>query len=99
MSSRPTVARSARWPRSPGDKESDIFDGLAVTTSGDRQLRYVPGEVVGAIFAGEVTLTIAATATLAPVPGSASGDGLPPGEAVADEAVLPLARREPLSQP
>lgn len=49
-----------------GDKESDIFDGLAVTMSGDRQLRYVPGEVVGAIFAGEVTLTIAATAPLAP---------------------------------
>ncbi len=49
-----------------GDPEHDIFDGLAVTTTGDPQVRYVPGEVVGAIFVGQVTLTIADTATLEP---------------------------------
>jgi hypothetical protein len=42
-----------------GDKQSDIFDGLAVTSQQSTQLRYVPGEQVGAIYPGEVTLTIA----------------------------------------
>jgi len=42
-----------------GDKQSDIFDGLAVASRQPTQIRYVPGEVVGAIFPGEVTLKIA----------------------------------------
>ena len=41
-----------------GDKQSDIFDGLAVESAQPRQLRYVPGEQVGAITPGEVTLKI-----------------------------------------
>jgi hypothetical protein len=42
-----------------GDKQSDIFDGLAVTLTQPGQMRYVPGEQVGAIYPGEVTLKIA----------------------------------------
>jgi hypothetical protein len=51
-----------------GDKQSDMFDGLAVESRQPRQIRYVPGEQVGAIYPGEVTLKIASadTATLKP---------------------------------
>ena len=42
-----------------GDKQSDIFDGLAVESKRPAQIRYVPGEQVGAIYPGEVTLKIA----------------------------------------
>jgi hypothetical protein len=42
-----------------GDKQSDIFDGLAVETKQPTQIRYVPGEQVAAIYPGEVTLKIA----------------------------------------
>ena len=42
-----------------GDKESDIFDGLAVQSG--EQTRYVPGEQVAAIYPGEVTLKIASS--------------------------------------
>ncbi len=42
-----------------GDKNSDIFDGLAVESKQPTQIRYVPGEKVGAIYPGEVTLTLA----------------------------------------
>src|SRR5436190_20056742 len=42
-----------------GDKQSDIFDGLAVESKQPRQIRYVPGEQVAAIYPGEVTLKIA----------------------------------------
>jgi len=50
-----------------GDKQSDIFDGLAVAGTDSSQIHYVPGELVGAIFPGEVHLQIAlaGTATLA----------------------------------
>ncbi len=41
-----------------GDKQSDIFDGLAVATNPPGEIRYVPGEQVGAIYPGEVTLKI-----------------------------------------
>lgn len=41
-----------------GDKQSDIFDGLAVTSGNPAQIRYVPGEQVGLIYPGEVTLKI-----------------------------------------
>jgi hypothetical protein len=44
-----------------GDKQGDIFDGLAVESQ-TKQLLYVPGEQVGPIYPGEVTLTIAAAA-------------------------------------
>jgi hypothetical protein len=51
-----------------GDKQGDIFDGLAVESRQPSQIRYVPGEQVGAIYPGEVTLKIASadTATLKP---------------------------------
>jgi hypothetical protein len=51
-----------------GDKPSDIFDGLAVESSQSKQLLYVPGEQVGTIHPGEITLKIAAadTGTLEP---------------------------------
>jgi hypothetical protein len=42
-----------------GDKQSDIFDGLAVKLTQPGQLRYLPGEQVGMIFPGEVSLKIA----------------------------------------
>jgi sporulation protein YlmC with PRC-barrel domain len=41
-----------------GDKQSDIFDGLAVESKQPREIRYVPGEQVAAIYPGEVTLKI-----------------------------------------
>jgi hypothetical protein len=44
-----------------GDKQDDIFDGLAVESRQPTQIRYVPGEQVGAIYPGEVTLKIAST--------------------------------------
>ena len=42
-----------------GDQQSDNFDGLAVSSDQPKEVRYVPGEQVGAIFPGEVTLKIA----------------------------------------
>ena len=42
-----------------GDKQSDIFDGLAMTTPA-AQVVYVPGEQVGAIYPGEVNLKLTA---------------------------------------
>jgi hypothetical protein len=42
-----------------GDKQNDIFDGLAVESRQPRQFRYVPGEQVGPIYPGNVTLKIA----------------------------------------
>jgi hypothetical protein len=51
-----------------GDKQADIFDGLAVESGDPKQVRYVPGEQVGMIYPGEVTLKLgsAETGTLAP---------------------------------
>ena len=42
-----------------GSKASDIFDGLAVASKQPKEMRYVPGEIVGPIYPGEVTLKIA----------------------------------------
>lgn len=42
-----------------GDKHDDIFDGLAVKAEQSARVLYVPGELVAAIFPGEVTLKIA----------------------------------------
>ena len=67
-----------------GDKQDDIFDGLAVQSGDPVQIRYVPGEQVGLIYPGEVTLKIAAAeaATLAPFetppPETAWNAGKPP---------------------
>lgn len=41
-----------------GDKQSDIFDGLAVQSGQRGQILYAPGEQVGAIYPGQVTLKI-----------------------------------------
>ena len=46
-----------------GEKQSDIFDGLAVTSDQPKGIRYVPGEQVGLIYPGEVTLKISSTET------------------------------------
>ena len=41
-----------------GDKHDDIFDGLAVSRDRSAPPRYVPGEQVGLIYPGKVTLKI-----------------------------------------
>jgi hypothetical protein len=66
-----------------GDKQSDIFDGLAVESRQPRQIRYVPGEQVGAIHPGEVTLKIASadTGTLEPFQASPPETTWRPGKA------------------
>jgi hypothetical protein len=46
-----------------GDKPSDIFDGLAVNSEQPKGILYVPGEQVGMIYPGEVTLKIASSET------------------------------------
>jgi hypothetical protein len=46
-----------------GDKKEDIFDGLAVESKQLGQMLYVPGEQVGPIYPGEVTLKIASEDT------------------------------------
>ena len=43
-----------------GDKEADIFDGLAIESGEAAQLRYVTGDQVATIHPGEVTLKLAA---------------------------------------
>jgi hypothetical protein len=43
-----------------GDKNDDIFDGLAVESGKPARLRYVPAEIVGQILPGRVTLKIGA---------------------------------------
>jgi len=49
-----------------GDRNSDIFDGLAVRPTQSSRLLYVPSEQVGSIYPARVTLTIADTRTLEP---------------------------------
>jgi hypothetical protein len=41
-----------------GDKEMDIFDGLAIESAQAVGLRYLTGDQVAAIYPGEVTLKI-----------------------------------------
>ena len=43
-----------------GDKQGDIFDGLAVRAGSSDRLVYVLGEQVGAIYPGEVSLELTA---------------------------------------
>jgi hypothetical protein len=45
-----------------GDKQGDIFDGLAVGAGPSGPIRYVPGEQVGPIYPRRVTLQIASAA-------------------------------------
>ncbi len=66
-----------------GDKQADIFDGLAVGAGETDPIRYVPGEQVAAIFPGEVRLRISA----------AEFGGLDRYEAPPPEAPLRLPRR------
>ena len=51
-----------------GDKRGDIFDGLAIAEDESAAPRYVPGEKVGLIVPGRVTLRLSAAEarTLAP---------------------------------
>jgi hypothetical protein len=44
-----------------GDKQEDIFDGLAVQRAQPGRIVYVPGEQVGLVYPGRVTLKIAST--------------------------------------
>ena len=60
-----------------GDKQADIFDGLAVATT-QTGLGYVPGEQVGAIYPGEVRLTTS----------SADGESLEPFQAAPPETTI-----------
>jgi hypothetical protein len=71
-----------------GDKQADIFDGLAVASPRPERIRYVPAEIVGAIFPGEVRLTIASneTTTLAPF-------AEPPPQTTLSPGKEPLATR------
>jgi hypothetical protein len=66
-----------------GDKQEDIFDGLAVDSKQPARILYVPGEQVGAIYPGEVTLKIAAadTGTLEPFQAPAAETKWSPGKA------------------
>ncbi len=41
-----------------GDPEADIFDGIAVSPGLFKGSRYVPSELVGPIYEGEVHLTV-----------------------------------------
>src|ERR1700693_638823 len=70
------------------DKQSDIFDGLAVESKQPTQIRYVPGEQVGAIYPGEVTLKIDAVESDTLAPSEA-----PPPETKWLPAKPPLATR------
>jgi len=42
-----------------GDKQHDIFDGLAVSVGESGALRYIPGERVGLIVPGKVSVRFA----------------------------------------
>jgi hypothetical protein len=41
-----------------GDEDVDIFDGLAVSLGRLRRVRYVPAEIVGAIYVDRVQLDL-----------------------------------------
>ncbi len=71
-----------------GDKQSDIFDGLAVAAAESKAVVYVPGEVVGSIFPGAVTLKIASTEAAALEPFKAA-----PPETTFRPGKAPLATR------
>ena len=55
-----------------GDKQGDIFDGLAVEAKDPTRILYVPGEQVAAIYPGEVNLKIASAEAAALEPFTAA---------------------------
>ena len=69
-----------------GDKRDDIFDGLAVEAGS--QTRYVPGEQVGGIFPGRVTLTIGSSDV-----GALESFRAPPPETTWTPGKAPLSTR------
>lgn len=71
-----------------GDKEDDIFDGLAVSSGRPAEIRYVAGEQVGTIYPGEVTLKIASADAGALAPFQA-----PPPETIWRPGKAPLGAR------
>ena len=71
-----------------GDKQSDIFDGLAVASAESKEIIYVPGEVVGSIFPGAVTLKVASAEAAALEPFKAA-----PPETTFRPGKAPLATR------
>ncbi len=71
-----------------GDKQSDIFDGLAVADDSSKEIRYVPGEIVGSIYPGEVTLKIASAEA-----GSLAPFEAPPPETTFHPGKAPLTAR------
>ena len=79
-----------------GDKQADIFDGLAVESTSPAEIRYVPGEQVGPIRPGEVTLRIASAdlGTLEPFHDAAAANDVATREAAAHDPHLELAARE-----
>ena len=76
-----------------GDKQSDIFDGLAVESKRPTQIRYVPGEQVGAIYPGEVTLEdrVRGQGYARAVSRAASRDEVGSGKGAARDSDLELA--------
>jgi sporulation protein YlmC with PRC-barrel domain len=75
-----------------GDKQSDIFDGLAVESKQPTQIRYVPGEQVAAIYPGEVTLKIAsANRDARAVSCAASRDEVASGKGASRDSDVELA--------
>jgi hypothetical protein len=79
-----------------GDQQSDIFDGLAVESRRPTQIRCVPGEQVGAIYPGEVTLKIASAdiGTLEPFSSAASRDEVASGKGTARDSDVEVAARK-----
>jgi hypothetical protein len=75
-----------------GDKQSDIFDGLAVESKHPTQVRYVPGEQVGAIYSGEVTEDrVRGPRCARAVSSAASRDEVASGEAASHDSDVQLA--------
>jgi hypothetical protein len=71
-----------------GDKQADIFDGLAVKLTQSGQVCYLPGERVALIYPGEVTLKIASAET-----GSLEPFQAPPPETKWVPGKAPLSTR------
>ena len=71
-----------------GDKQSDIFDGLAVESGQPSRIAYLPGEQVGTIYPGKVTLKITSEQAAALEPFQA-----PPPQTTWRPGKAPLATR------
>ena len=84
-----------------GDKQADIFDGLAVESRQPTQIRYVPGEQVGAIYPGEVTLKIASADIGTPraVSRAAARDEVASRKGTALDTDVEVAARKTLETP